>query len=185
MYGYKHARRAIWCGFLFNALFIIYGQVIIHMPSPNYPTNNTVFDTLLATNVRIILASAISYLSSEPLNSFVMAKLKIKTKGRYLGIRFVLSTIVASGTDSTIFSIIAFYGVMSDSNLIMLALTMWFIKVFIELIGLPISIRLTKKLKKMEQLDIYDKQTNFNILSLDTNYTARDNEFGQIKDKSL
>ncbi len=185
VYGYKHARRAIWCGFLFNALFIIYGQVIIHMPSPNYPTNNTVFDTLLATNVRIILASAISYLSSEPLNSFVMAKLKIKTKGRYLGIRFVLSTIVASGTDSTIFSIIAFYGVMSDSNLIMLALTMWFIKVFIELIGLPISIRLTKKLKKMEQLDIYDKQTNFNILSLDTNYTARDNEFGQIKDKSL
>src|SRR5262245_18687209 len=52
VYGYKYARRAIWCGFLFNALFIIYGQIVIHMPSPSYPTNNDMFDTLLTTNIR-------------------------------------------------------------------------------------------------------------------------------------
>src|SRR3990167_4672910 len=69
VYGYKNARRAIWCGFLFNALFILYGQLVIHMPSPDYHTNNAMFDTLLATNVRIIIASCLSYLISEPLNS--------------------------------------------------------------------------------------------------------------------
>lgn len=177
VYGFKYARRAIWCGFLFNALFIIYGQIVIHMPSPNYPTNNHIFDTILATNTRIIIASAISYIISEPLNSMIMAKLKIKMEGRYLGIRFVSSTIIASGTDSLLFGLIAFYGMMTNANLLSLILTMWFIKVFIEILGLPISIRLAKKIKKLEQLDIYDKKTNFTVFSLDTHYTDRDNEF--------
>jgi uncharacterized integral membrane protein (TIGR00697 family) len=179
VYGYKHARRAIWCGFLFNALFIMYGQLVIHMPSPDYPTNNQLFDTLFATNIRIIIASSISYLISEPLNSFVMAKLKIQLHGRYLAIRFLSSTIIAAGADSVIFSVIAFFGVMSNSNLTSLIITMWFIKVVIEIIGLPISIRLAKKLKQTERLDIYDKQTDFNLFTLDANYTDKDNEFGQ------
>lgn len=177
VYGYKHARRAIWCGFLFNLLFIVYGQIVIHLPSPTYSTNNSIFDALLSTNIRIIFASAISYFCSEPLNSFVMAKLKIKMQGRYMGIRFISSTVVASGVDSAIFSVLAFYGAMSNSNLMALILTMWFIKVLIEVLGLPISIRLTKKLKKLEQLDIYDKRTQFNILSLNVDYTIKDNEF--------
>ena len=136
VYGYKYARRAIWCGFLFNALFIIYGQIIIHLPNPNYPTNNEVFDTLLATNIRIIIASAISYLISEPFNSIIMAKLKIKMNGRYMGIRFILSTIIASGTDSFIFGTIAFYGLVANIHLISLILSMWLIKVVIEILGL-------------------------------------------------
>lgn len=177
VYGYKHARRAIWCGFLFNALFIMYGQIIIHLPSPLYPTHNAMFDQLLAANARIIIASAISYLCAEPLNSYVMAKLKIKMSGRWIGVRFVASTFLASGLDSAIFGVIAFYGVMSNHNLWVLIVTMWFIKVFIEIIGLPISIRLARKLKQKEQLDIYDKRTQFTILSLDARYEQKDNEF--------
>lgn len=181
IYGYKHARRAIWCGFLFNALFIVYGQLVIHMPSPDFPTNNEMFDTLLATNTRIIIASGISYLISEPLNSFTMAKLKIKMRGRYLGIRFISSTIVASGVDSFIFGVIAFYATMSNANLVSLILTMWFIKVVIEMMGLPISIRLAKELKGTEKLDIYDIRTNFNLFSLDASYTEKDNGFSWQK----
>ncbi|OGT42099.1 MAG: hypothetical protein A3F42_02375 [Gammaproteobacteria bacterium RIFCSPHIGHO2_12_FULL_37_34] len=178
VYGFKHARRAIWCGFLFNALFIIYGQIIIHMPSPNYPTaNNEMFDTLLTTNIRIILASGISYLVSEPFNSFILAQLKIKMNGNYLGIRFVSSTVIASGIDSLVFGLIAFFGTMSDIHLLSLIITMWFIKVIIEILGLPISVRLAKKLKESEHLDIYDKKTSFNIFSLETNYLNTDNEY--------
>lgn len=177
VYGYKYARRAIWCGFLFNALFIIYGQIIIHIPAPNYSTQNDMFDALIATNIRIIVASAISYLISEPLNSLVMAKLKIKMHGRYLGIRFIMSTLIAAGVDSLFFGFIAFYGTMKDKHLISLIFTMWFIKIAIEILGLPISIRYAKKLKKYEQLDVYDKKTKFNIFSLDTYYTTEDNEF--------
>lgn len=106
-----------------------------------------------------------------------MAKLKLKMKGRHLGVRFVASTFIASGVDSFIFGSIAFYGVMTNGNLFSLILGMWFIKVLIEILGLPISIRLAKKLKIIEQLDIYDKKTNFNLFSLDTNYSSTDNEF--------
>ena len=180
VYGYKHARRAIWAGFLFNAIFILYGLIITHMPSPNYPTINPMFDKLLTFNVRIIFASAISYLTSEPLNSFIMAKLKIKMQGKQMAIRFVASTVIASGTDSIIFGIIAFYGMMNNYNLAALILTMWLIKVIIEILGLPISIKLAKKLKKIEVSDIYDRRTKFNIFSLDAKYLSHDNEFGII-----
>lgn len=177
VYGYKYARRAIWCGLLFNALFIVYGQLVVHMPSPDYVNNNAAFDTLLAINFRIILASAVSYLISEPLNSFVMAKLKIKMEGQLMGVRFLSSTIVASGVDSLFFGIFAFYGVMNNTNLLHLILTMWFIKIIIEAIGLPFSIRLAKKLKQVEKIDIYDKNTDFTLFTLDTNYIDKDNEF--------
>ncbi len=177
VYGYKHARRAIWCGFLFNAIFILYGQLVIRLPNPDYPTQNAAFDLLLAADFRIILASAVSYLSSEPLNSMVMAKLKIRTHGRYLALRFVLSTALAAGVDSFIFGTIAFYGVMSNQNLMSLILTMWLIKVAIEMLGLPISIKLANKLKQLEKLDIYDTGTRFNLFALDTSYSQKNNHY--------
>ncbi len=177
VYGYKQARRAIWYGFLFNAVFIIYGQIVIHLPSPAYPTNNQMYDQLLAMNFRIIIASAISYLISEPMNSLIMAKLKIKMLGKHMSVRFILSTVAASGIDSVIFGSIAFYGTMSNGNLIALILTMWLIKVIIEVLGLPVSTWLAKKLKTKEQLDIYDTQTKFNLFSLDASYKNTDNQF--------
>ena len=113
-----------------------------------------------------------------------MAKMKIKMHGRRMGLRFITSTAIASATDSFIFGTIAFYGVMSNNNLLSLILTMWFLKVLIELLGLPISIRIAKKLKKKEGLDIYDTQTNFNILSLDAEYPESENEFGRKSTQS-
>lgn len=175
VYGYKHARRAIWCGFLFNAIFILYAQIVIHLPSPDFPNKNQLFDSLLTTNTRIIFASASSYFIAEPLNSYVMAKLKIRTHGRYLGFRFVCSTLLAAGLDSFVFSVLAFYGMMNNHNLLLFIITMWLIKVVIEMIGLPISIRLVNKLKTIEQLDIYDTNTNFNIFRLDATYQKKNN----------
>lgn len=177
IYGYKHARRAVWCGFLFNAIFIIFGQLIIHLPSPDYPTNNAAFDAILAMNKRIILASCISYFCAEPLNAMVMAKLKLKLAGRLLGLRFVLSTFFSSAIDSVLFGIIAFYGVIGNKPLLSLILTMWVMKILIEIMGLPISISLARKLKQVEQLDIYDENTNFNIFKLDSKYTPMNNKF--------
>jgi uncharacterized integral membrane protein (TIGR00697 family) len=179
VYGYKQARRAIWCGFFFNLMFVLYAQLVTHMPSPEFATHNAAFDELLSVSTRIIVASAISYFIAEPFNSYLMAKMKIKMKGSFMGLRFVFSTLVAAGLDSFVFTLIAFHGTMPTNTLIELALTMWFIKVLIEILGLPLSIRLAKKLKTIEQLDIYDKQTRFNILSLDDRYSPRDNEFKQ------
>lgn len=179
VYGYKNARRAIWCGLLFNLIFIIYGQIIIHLPSPSFHTNNQNFDTLFAADIRTIVASAISYLCAEPFNSYVLAKLKIKWQGKFISVRFITSTIIAGGIDSFIFTTIAFYGMMSNAHLISFILTMWLFKVMIEAVGLPISVMLSKKVKTLERLDIYDKNTNFNIFSWDAKYTTRDNSYNQ------
>jgi uncharacterized integral membrane protein (TIGR00697 family) len=179
VYGFKQARRAIWCGFLFNLVFLLYGQLVIHLPNPDFQTNNAMFDALLDINARIIFASFISYLVSEPLNAYLLAKLKIRMHGHHMGLRFVLSTIIASAVDSMLFGSIAFYASMSHSHLIALITTMWVIKVIIEIIGLPISIRLANKLKRLEKLDIYDAHTNFSLFALNANYTAKDNQFQQ------
>ncbi|MCC2644546.1 MAG: hypothetical protein K0R94_324 [Burkholderiales bacterium] len=178
VYGYKFARQAIWTGFLFNLVFIIYGQIIVHLPSPSYAiVINNNFDNLLGFNIRIILASTLSYFCAEPLNSYLMAKLKLKTNGKYISVRFVLSTFIASFFDSFIFGSLAFAGTMSNSNLMRFNVTMWLIKVAIEIIGLPVSIHLAKFLKKHEKLDIYDSGTKFNLFSLEANYNNSNNHF--------
>ena len=178
VYGYKYARRAIWAGFLFNFVFIFYGQMVIHLPSPDYAiaTNNK-FDQLLGFNVRIILASTISYLCSEPLNSYIMAKLKIRTNGRMMYLRFVLSTVIASLFDSFMFGALAFYGTMSNNDLIKFNATMWMVKVIVEILGLPFSLKGVAKLKQYEQLDMYDIGTIFSIFSLDAAYLEKNNKY--------
>lgn len=178
VYGYKFARRAIWTGFLFNFIFIAYSQLIIHLPSPSYALDiNTKFDELLGFNARIIIASTISYLCSEPLNSFVMAKLKLRTNGSKMWFRFVSSTALASLFDSFLFGCLAFYGTMPLQDLIIFNFTMWGIKVFIEVCGLPLSLSLANKLKKAEGLDMYDVGTKFSLFSLDANYNKSNNRF--------
>ena len=177
VYGYKRARQAIWIGFFFSVVFVLYGQIVIHLPSPPYPTHNEIFSTLFGLDVRIIFASGVSYLCSEPLNAYVLSKLKIKAGGRYMPLRFVLSTIAASGADSFIFGAIGFYGVINNVNLLQLILTMWGVKVAIEICGLPLALKLAKKLKKMEQIDIYDVATKFNLFSLDCSYAAKQNRY--------
>ena len=178
VYGYKFARRAIWVGFLFNFVFIAYGQLIIHLPSPDYAlATNTKFDSLLGFNARIIIASTISYLCSEPLNSLIMAKLKLRTAGSQMWLRFVLSTMIASLFDSFLFGSLAFYATMPVADLLIFNLTMWGIKVFIEICGLPFSLGLARKLKRLEGLDMYDVGTKFSIFSLDAKYTPSNNRF--------
>lgn len=181
VYGYKYARRAIWSGFIFNFFFMAYGQLVIHLPSPDYAVvNNNTFDTLLGFNFRIIIASTISYLCAEPLNSLIMAKLKLKTAGRYMSLRFVLSTVIASFFDSFLFGSLAFYGTMPNIDLIKFNITMWLIKIFIEIFGLPISLTLARKLKHHEKLDMYDVGTKFNIFSLDASYDENNNYFKKV-----
>lgn len=178
VYGYKFARRAIWVGFLFNFVFLAYGQLIIHLPSPAYALAvNDKFDSLLGFNARIIIASTISYLCAEPLNSYIMAKLKLKTHGKLMWLRFVLSTTVASLFDSFLFGALAFYGTMPNHDLIIFNLTMWGIKVFIEICGLPLSLGLARRLKLAEGLDMYDVGTKFSLFSLDAQYVQANNKF--------
>jgi uncharacterized PurR-regulated membrane protein YhhQ (DUF165 family) len=128
-------------------------------------------------NVWIFIASFVSYLIAEPLNAIMIAKLKIAMSGKYIGIRFLISTIVAALLDSILFITIAFHTAVDTPHILTMILNIWLIKCVIEIVCLPFSVRLTRRLKEKEQLDIYDYQTNFNIFSLDAQYDNQNNQY--------
>ena len=183
IYGYKYARRAIWTGFFFNIIFLFYANIIAALPDSK-SVNSDAFNLFIHTNTRIILASTASYLISEPFNSYIMAKLKIALNGKLMGLRFITSTFIASAIDTVIFCFCAFYGSMSDYNFFFFVFGSWCFMVTIEILLLPISVRLAKKIKTLECLDIYDKKTNFNIFSLETVYSEKDNQFKSTRNKT-
>ena len=94
-----------------------------------------------------------------------------------MGMRFIASTFVASGVDSFIFGMIAFFGVIENLHFLDLIVAMWLIKVLIEIVGLPISVFLAKKIKKIENIDIYDSETSFSIFSLKSDYKVNENAY--------
>ena len=178
VYGFKNTRRAIWIAFVFNFLFMLYGQIVIHFPSPAYALHrNQVFDHLLQAESRIVIASFVAYFIAEPLDAYLVAKAKILSNGKLMAVRFFLSTFLASALGSTVFGVIAFMGVMSTVNLISLILTMWLIKVAVELIVLPASVFCAKRLKRIENIDIYDINTKFSLFNFNNRYDNTDNHF--------
>lgn len=177
VYGYKNARLAIWAALFFNILFLLFGQIVIHLPSPSFSTDNVAFNKLLTMNGWIVCASFISYLISEPINSYLIAKLKMIMNGKYMGIRFVASTVIAAFVDSILFISIAYHGSIDINHIFILILNIWVIKSIIEILCLPISVRVTKRLKVREQVDIYDYKTKFNIFNLDSTYDSSSNHY--------
>jgi uncharacterized integral membrane protein (TIGR00697 family) len=178
VYGFKNTRRAIRVALLFNVIFLAFGQMVIHLPSPaDTMVDNAVFDKMFALNKWIVCGSFLSYLISEPLNSYLVAKLKIRWNGEYTGTRFLISTVFASLVDSAVFVIIAYSSAVSTKTLFSILFNIWILKTGVELLVLPFSVRLAKQLKKMEKIDIYDKKTNFNPFILDTTYDNDDNHF--------
>jgi len=175
VYGYKNARFAIWIALLFNLIFLLFGQLVTHLPSPSLAIDNNAFDKLLTMNLWVVFASFVSYLLSEPVNSYLVAKLKIAMNGRYVGIRFLTSTVIAAFIDSIVFISIAYYRLLDIHQIFSMILNIWMIKSIIEILFLPFSIRITKKLKKKEQIDIYDYKTKFNIFSLHSTYDSVSN----------
>lgn len=176
VYGFKNSRLAIFYALIFNCLFVIYGWIIMMMPSPEN-VNMQSFNDFLLTNLRITFASFISFSISEPFNSYLVSKLKIYFNGKYVGIRFIFSTLSSGLTDTFLFINIAFYGILSNSAILKLFFHVWIVKTIVEILFLPLAIRISKNLKKIEKLDIYDTDTKFTLFSLDTSYTQKNNKY--------
>jgi queuosine precursor transporter len=173
VYGYKNARRAIWASLFFNSIFIIFGKLVTTLPSPPFLNHNSEFDNLINLDLWIIIASFTSYIISEPLNSYINAKAKLKANGHYIGLRFIGSTIAASAIDTPIFVIIAFHKSLTFDAVQSLIIPIFLIKCVVELAVLPISIKAAETLKEKEGIDIYDTNTNFNPFSLDVDYSTK------------
>ena len=167
VYGYKHARRAIWSGFGVMLLAVFAFTIVRYMPAADVYTDQAAFVAVLGFFPRIVLASLTAYLFGSFLNAFVLAKLKVRTKGKQLWLRLIGSTVVGEFFDTVIFALIAFGGILSGSDMVIFILIGWGFKTGVEVVMLPVTYRVIAWLKKKEGVDVYDKKTNFTPLSMD------------------
>ncbi len=162
VYGFARARRVIWIGFACNILMAaVFMTVSVLPPAADWP-NQKAYEAILGLTPRIVLASMIAYFAGEFLNSFVLAKLKLKTKGKYLWMRTIGSTLVGQLFDTALFIGIAFWGVLPAPLLISIFISNYIFKVGIEVLLTPVTYAIVNKLKKTEHEDYYDRKTNFN-----------------------
>ena len=166
VYGYAQSRKAIWTGFFSLLIMVIFFKIARVLPAASFWENQEAFDTLLVKVPRIVAASITAYFVGEFSNSFTMAKLKLRQKGKSMPVRFVLSTLVGQFFDTSVFIIIAFAGTMKIGDMIIVFISAWLFKVAWEVIVLPLSLPLVKWLKKVENEDYYDEHTNFNPFKL-------------------
>lgn len=172
VYGYRAARKVIWLGFACNLIAVFAIWLGGLLPSaPFWEENQQAYETILGFTPRLFIASFLAYLIGEFSNSFVLAKMKIKTKGRWLWTRTIGSTFVGQGLDSTVFIIVAFAGTPSFDPIIIV--NHWLVKTGYEAIATPFTYAIVGYLKRKEGIDTYDYDTNFNPLGFQLNIFAR------------
>ena len=164
VYGYRQARQAIWLGFLANLLVVVTIVIAGALPAAGFWKDQLAFDLILGQSPRILAASFAAYLVGEFTNSFVLAKMKIATAGRFLWLRTIGSTLVGQGLDSAIFVAIAFAGVLPGDVLVATMVTQWLVKSGYEAAATPLTYLAVGFLKRKDGVDVYDRDTRFNPL---------------------
>jgi uncharacterized integral membrane protein (TIGR00697 family) len=170
VYGFARARQVIWTGFFCNLIAVLAIWLAGRLVPPPFwtlgvfdspQTAQQAYDAILGFAPRLLLASFLAYLVGEFLNSIVLAKLKVKTEGRYLWVRTIASTIVGQGADSLVFITIAFWGVFPAFALGQAILSQWLFKVAFETLATPFTYWVVNALKRSEGVDIFDTDTDF------------------------
>ena len=170
VYGYARTRKVIWAGFGAMIFATAMAWVIVNLPvSPEEPFNEVVqpaAEALFGSTWRIVLASILAFWAGDFVNSFVMAKMKLLTKGRWLWTRTIGSTVFGQGVDSFLFYPIAFGGIWSFDTLLAVIAFNFVFKVGVEAAMTPATYFVVGRLKRAEQEDFYDDHTNFTPFSL-------------------
>jgi uncharacterized integral membrane protein (TIGR00697 family) len=175
VYGYARARQVIWIGFACNLLAVVAIWAAGALPpAPFWSAGpfstpeeaGQAYAAILGFTPRLLLASFVAYLVGEFLNSFVLARLKVMTAGRFLWLRTIASTLIGQGADSAVFISAAFWGLFSPGDLQQAILSQWLFKVLYETLATPLTYLVVNALKKAEGEDYYDRDTNFNPVSL-------------------
>ena len=161
VYGYARARRCIWAGFGALMFMALMAWVVVALPPAADWTGQAAYEQVFGQVPRIVLASIVAFWAGEFVNSYVLAKMKIWTRGRHLWTRTIGSTLAGQGVDSLIFYPLAFYGVWSNGLLVEILLTQWALKVAWEALLTPATYGVVGWLKRREGVDVYDEQTDF------------------------
>ncbi|MGZ5034403.1 MAG: queuosine precursor transporter [Usitatibacter sp.] len=168
VYGYARSRRVIWAGFAGLAFASFMAWVVVALPPAPFWKNQQAYEIAFGATWRIALASMIAYFCGEFVNSFVLAKMKIATQGRWLWTRTIGSTILGEGVDSLIFYPLAFYGtgIIPNDKLPLVMLVQFTAKVAVEVVFTPVTYFIVGWLKRAEHEDYYDRDTRFTPFTL-------------------
>ena len=170
VYGYALARRVIWSGFAAMLFATVMTWVVLAMPaSPDASFNaqlQPALETCFGGGWRIALGSIVAFCVGDFLNSYVLAKMKVRMGGKYPWARFIGSTFVGQGVDSLVFYPIAFLGLWSVDKVLAVMLANWILKVLVEAVMTPVTTVACAKLKQAEGVDTYDTDTDFTPFSL-------------------
>lgn len=162
VYGFRHMRRIIWTGFLVMLLAVGYFFIVQLLPgSPSYQ-GQAAYEAVLGFLPRIVAASLAAYLVGEFINSYILAKLKIKFKGKKMWLRMLASTAVAALLDTIIFATIAFGGVLTGLSFLNYVIVGVVLKLLVEAACLPITYKVVATLKLKENSNVYDRKIDFN-----------------------
>jgi len=179
VYGYANARRCVWMGF-FALLFMAFmSYVVVAMPpAPGWglasgeyrvlgqlvqAPNQAAYESVFGSTWRIVLASVVAFWTGEFVNSFILAKMKILTRGKHLWSRTIGSTVFGQAADSALFYPIAFLGApgWTTQSIALLALTQWIIKTGWEVVLTPVTYVVVGWLKNREGVEVFDEGTEF------------------------
>lgn len=168
VYGYARSRKVVWAGFVSLGFASFMSFVVVHMPAAEGWEGQAVIEAAFGSTWRIALASLIGYFCGEFANSFTLARMKVLTEGRALWARTIGSTLVGEACDTLVFYPLAFYGTWSDQLLLSVMLANYVIKVGWEVVATPLTYAIVGALKRAEQEDYYDRDTDFTPFSLET-----------------
>jgi uncharacterized integral membrane protein (TIGR00697 family) len=162
VYGYRQARRVIWLGFFCNLIAVAAIWIGGLLPAAGFWDAQPAYDRILGYTPRLLAASFAAYLVGEFTNAYVLAKMKIATRGRWLWTRTIGSTLVGQGLDSAVFITLAFAGTIPMTGMAAAVVTQWLVKSAYEALMTPFTYAAVNFLKRREGLDVYDVDTRFN-----------------------
>ena len=161
VYGYARARRCIWAGFAAMLFMAFMSLVVVALPPADSWTGQAAYVEVFGLVPRIVLASILAFWAGDFTNSYVLARMKVWTRGRLLWTRTIGSTVAGQGIDSLIFYPLALYGRVDNETLVTLVLTQWILKVAWEALLTPFTYAVIGWLKRREGVDVYDEKTDF------------------------
>jgi uncharacterized integral membrane protein (TIGR00697 family) len=168
VYGYARARRVIWAGFAGLAFASFMAAVVVALPPAPFWQHQGAYEVAFGSTGRIVAASIFAYFCGEFVNSYVLARMKVLTAGKWLWSRTIGSTIAGEAVDSALFYPLAFYGsgIIPDDKLPLVMLSQFVAKVTVEVVLTPVTYKIVGWLKRAENEDYYDRQTDFNPFTL-------------------
>lgn len=166
VYGYRRSRRVIWTGLAANLLMAGVFALIAYLPSDPSWTLQSAFVSILLSTPRIVLASIVAYFVGEFANSYVLSRMKIAFQGKQLWKRTIGSTIIGEMLDTSIFIVLAFWGVFPADLIVKLIFSNYLLKVGIEVLSTPVTYRVVSFLKRREGVDVFDNGVDYNPFRL-------------------